>query len=293
MRCAPASCRARSSASSARRPGRPTRAAARPRARSPAERIEARIPVAADPAGLGLGAEDVILLAVKTQDSTAALERLAAAGLRDQPVYCTQNGLANEPLAARYFPNIHGVNVMMPCAIAGPGHVRTFVGPRFGMFDIGCWPGGTDASDKALAGALRAGNVACETWDDVMVWKRGKLLLNLSNVIDAAVGPEAEDAAIRKAARDEAEAVYRALGLGWRTIDADDPRREQIRPGEIAGARALPHAGRTPERSCGPALRPGTRCRREVRGPCHAPDTARPRGAAATGTSRGHAVATP
>ncbi|WP_138469778.1 ketopantoate reductase family protein [Poseidonocella sp. HB161398] len=207
---------------------------------SPAERIEARIPCVADPRELELGADDIILLAVKTQDSGAALERLALAGLGGQPVYCTQNSLANEPLAARYFPNIHGVNVMMPCAMVAPGHVRTFVEPRFGMFDIGCWPGGSDADDARLAEALEAGNVACSPSEDVMTWKRGKLLLNLSNVIDAAVGPDAQDGAIRKAAREEAETVYRALGLSWRTIDEDDPRREQIRRGTIAGA---PRAG--------------------------------------------------
>ncbi|MBE3638917.1 ketopantoate reductase family protein [Mangrovicoccus algicola] len=207
---------------------------------SPAQRIEARIEVAADPSDLGLGPRDVILLAVKTQDSSAALERLAAAGLRDQPVYCMQNSLANEPLAARYFPDIHGINVMMPCAIAAPGHVRTFVEPRFGLFDIGCWPGGTDATDAALAAALEAGNIACAPSQDVMAWKRGKLLLNLSNVIDAAVGPDAGDRAVREAARGEAEGIYRSLGLDWRSTDAGDPRRDLIRHGTIAGA---PRAG--------------------------------------------------
>ena len=45
---------------------------------------------------------------------------LRAAGLRDQPIFCAQNGVANERAALRLFPNVHGITVMMPAAATAP-----------------------------------------------------------------------------------------------------------------------------------------------------------------------------
>ena len=47
----------------------------------------------------GLG--DAILLTMKSQDTVAALERLRAAGVSKQPIFCVQNGVANERFALR------------------------------------------------------------------------------------------------------------------------------------------------------------------------------------------------
>ena len=97
---------------------------------------------------------------MKTQDTPAALERLRAAGVAEQPVFCVQNGVANERMALRRFPNVHGVTVMMPAAFATPGEVAAFSTPRHGIFDIGRFPAGSDADDAALAAALEAANIA-------------------------------------------------------------------------------------------------------------------------------------
>lgn len=197
--------------------------------------LRQQIDCVGDPAEVGLGPDDVILLAMKTQHTAAALDRLAAAGLRDQPVFCMQNGISNEPMALRYAPNVHGIAVMMPAGLPEPGRVQVFVRPAFGLFDIGRFPGGHDAEDARLVSALSDANIPSTVCDDVMAVKRGKLLLNLGNVIEAALGPEADRGAFYRPVRDEAEAVLRAAGLSWVTVDADDPRRKQIQRAPIAG----------------------------------------------------------
>ena len=70
------------------------------------------LPVAGHPAELDLGDDDVVLLAMKTQDTAAALTALAgcAPGV---PVVCVQNGVENERLALRAFERVYGVVVML------------------------------------------------------------------------------------------------------------------------------------------------------------------------------------
>ena len=84
--------------------------------RTPALEARARFDCRADPTEFALRTDDAILLTMKSQDTVAALERLQAAGLRDQPIFCVQNGVANERSASQRFANVHGVAVMMPAA---------------------------------------------------------------------------------------------------------------------------------------------------------------------------------
>ena len=56
--------------------------------------------------------DDVVLLAVKSQDTEEALRQLAAAAPVATPVVCVQNGVANEPAALRRFANVYGVCVV-------------------------------------------------------------------------------------------------------------------------------------------------------------------------------------
>jgi 2-dehydropantoate 2-reductase len=75
-------------------------------------------------------------------------------GVREQPIFCLQNGIANEPAALRLFPNVHGVTVMMPATYTVPGVVVCHGTPKLGLFDIGRFPSGSDAADAALAAAF-------------------------------------------------------------------------------------------------------------------------------------------
>lgn len=199
-----------------------------------AERV--RFECVADPAEIAFQPGDAVMLAMKTQDTPAALERLRAAGWRDGPVFCAQNGVENERLALRVFPNVHAINVLMPASFAAADEVNAFSTPRHGIFDVGHYPEGADDDDAAMAEALTAGNVAGFADAAVMAAKYGKLLLNLNNVVGAAFGSGAADGAIRQALRAEAEAVYTAAGIAWRNVGGDDPRRMALmKQAEIPG----------------------------------------------------------
>jgi 2-dehydropantoate 2-reductase len=172
--------------------------------------------------------DDVILLTMKTQDTVSALERLRAAGVVEQPIFCVQNGVANERFALRRLPEVHGVTVMMPASHLDPGEVCAFSAPRYGIFDIGRYPAGRNRHDDAVAEVLKLANIAAFVTPDVMPSKYGKLILNLHNILEAALGPDADDRRFDALLRAEAEAVFKATGIAWREVGGSDPRRDQL-----------------------------------------------------------------
>lgn len=169
--------------------------------------------------------DDMILLAMKGQHTEGALEELRAAGVMDQPIFCLQNGVANERKALRYFPNVHGITVMMPATFVNPGEVVVQSQPRIGLFYIGRFPQGSDAADAALAEALTKADIAGFVKSDVMETKYGKLIMNLSNILSAALGEAATDD-LRTRLKDEAVAVLEAAGIGWEDVGLDHPDRK-------------------------------------------------------------------
>ena len=206
--------------------------------RTPDGAARARFPCVADPREIHWRPDDAVLLTMKTQDTASALERLRAAGVAEQPVFCVQNGVANERMALRRFPNVHGVTVMMPASFTDPGEVAAFSTPRRGIFDVGRFPRGSDAADRALAAELEAAGIAAFVDDEVMASKYGKLLLNLGNVVEAALGPDVARGRFAALLRAEGEAVLAAAGIAWRDVGAADPRRDTLmRQAEVAGAR--------------------------------------------------------
>ena len=197
------------------------------------------------PAGLDLRADDAILFCVKSQDTGDALASLLAAGAVNQPVFCFQNGVANERMALRHFNNVYGVSVMMPCDYETPGVVCAYGTPRVGMFDIGRYPAGTDDMIGAMAEILEKAGMAAFPQDKVMPFKYGKLLLNLSNVLDAGFPNRESGRHWSEKARGEALAAYGAAGIEWMDVGFDDPRRAQfMKLGTIPGATRLGSSSR-------------------------------------------------
>ncbi|HEY9010902.1 MAG TPA: 2-dehydropantoate 2-reductase N-terminal domain-containing protein [Devosia sp.] len=185
-------------------------------------------PCHAGPDQIEFRADDVVILTMKSQDTEAALRDLSAAGVTAQTILCAQNGVANERAALRLFPNVLGMTVMLPADYTVPGEVTCFGGPNYGMFDLGRYPRGGDATVEAVATHLRAANFAVFVQDDVMRSKYGKLLENLGNVLDAALGRGSDFEDIADEARDEGRAVLRAAGIDWTEIDRDEPRRKGV-----------------------------------------------------------------
>ncbi|KHQ54564.1 ketopantoate reductase family protein [Mameliella alba] len=191
--------------------------------------------------------DDMILLATKSQDSAAALGDLRSAGYVSQPVFCMQNGVANEDLALRFFDNVHGINVMLPAEYLASDEAICFGRPNYGVFDIGRYPGGSDAADQALAEALTGAGIRSFVTDAVMENKFGKLIVNLGNIVEAALGRGVKAPEITSALRQEAETVFRAAGVSWQDMGEGDPRRGTLL--EIAPIEGIDRAGNSTTQS--------------------------------------------
>ncbi|CDX19272.1 Ketopantoate reductase [Mesorhizobium plurifarium] len=193
----------------------------------------ARFPVHADPAEISFRPDDVVLLTMKTPDTLGALQRLNATGVSTQPIFCFQNGVANEALALRFFANVYGATVMLPADYDTPGEVAAYFAPKIGAFDIGRYPSGTDGTVEKLCGVLRASGFIVDSRDNVMGSKYRKLLANLRNIIDAALADTELQRKWYAKARAEAEAVLTAAGIAWDKTDA--MAREELTISAVPG----------------------------------------------------------
>jgi 2-dehydropantoate 2-reductase len=171
------------------------------------------------------GKDDVILLAMKTQDTASALDEVLAAGFGGAKIVCLQNGLENERLAFRRFADVYGVCVVLPAAYETPGEVLDYGDPVPGLLDVGRWPTGRDATSAALAAALTSAGFSSQDSGDIQKLKAGKLLMNLGNTIELACGPGPHWAGVYAEARREGEAALTAAGIAFANVAEDRARR--------------------------------------------------------------------
>jgi 2-dehydropantoate 2-reductase len=207
------------------------------RFQAPGEDVTLTIPAIASPAEAKPGPDDVVLLAMKTQDSDAALHELAAAA-PDTAVVCAQNGVENERLALRRFARVYGMLVFLPATHLKPGLVQCNSELRSGVLDVGCYPSGTDALAERIAADLEGANFSARAEPDIMRWKYGKLLGNLNNAVQAVCGPGPQGAEIASLLRAEGVACLQAAGIAF--PDEDEMRARtspHVRIGAIEGER--------------------------------------------------------
>jgi 2-dehydropantoate 2-reductase len=196
-----------------------------------------RIPVAGDLGEVGPGTGDVVLLAVKSQDTAPVLDDLRelAAGV---PVICAQNGVANERIAVERGFAAQAMRVILPAEHYEPGVVVASSVPVPGVLDVGTYPTGTDALSETIAADLTAAGFSSRADPDVLDAKYGKLLTNLANAADAICG--ADDPAfaeIAAAARAEGEACLAAARIRVRPDEDDRVRRDGVITESAVGGR--------------------------------------------------------
>ena len=187
-----------------------------------------RLAVAADPAELDLAGEVVVILTVKSQDTVAALDRLAAVAGRHVAVACAQNGVANERAALRRFARTYAICVMLPATHLVPGVIVAHSSPVAGSLDVGRHPGGLDETAELIAAALRAAGFASQARADMRRWKHAKLLRNLDNATRALLGPPPAGADLSRRMRDEALAAFAAAGIEFVGDDEYDAHHRSI-----------------------------------------------------------------
>ena len=201
--------------------------------RTPDETITLQIPAFASPAEIDWSGDEVVILAMKSQDTLAALEALRdAAG--DVPVVCAQNGVTNERTAARVFSRVYGMVVWMPSTHLEPGKVVVHSSPIAGALDAGCYPTGTDRLIETVAADLRDSGFESQPQDAIMRLKYAKLLSNLANVVQALCGDAPAGDIVRRL-RDEALTVYDAANVDCATAEELTERRESVTIKPIEG----------------------------------------------------------
>jgi 2-dehydropantoate 2-reductase len=214
------------------------------------------VPVVDRPESVDLGVEDVLVLAVKSQDSAAALDAWAdrpvagavagavagtgrAADLL--PLVCAQNGVDNERLALRRFARVQAMCVWMPATHTEPGVVQAQGSPVSGVLHLGRYPSGIDEDTGRIAAALEKSSFAAPVRPDVMRWKYAKLLSNLKNSIEALCGPaegwqEAAWTELNRLTVAEGEAALAAAGIDVANEAELAEGHAQLRVLPVAGA---------------------------------------------------------
>ncbi len=196
------------------------------------------IPVVDHPGGVEWTAGDVVLVAVKSQHTSAVLSELATVAPPDLPVVCLQNGVANEAEALRRFAIVYAVPVASPTAHLEPGVVQAYSSPITGILDIGRYPEGVDDVAVAVAAAFAASTFDARAVPDIARWKWRKLITNLGNAIEAVCGPAARGGTIGRRAAAEGEACLAAAGIVAASTEEDRERR-----GIFSGSNRLPARG--------------------------------------------------
>ncbi|MFJ4928067.1 ketopantoate reductase family protein [Streptomyces sp. NPDC088736] len=184
-----------------------------------------RLPVVDGPAELGaLRADDVLIVAVKTQDSEAALAAwgpapVAGGGTAAErlPLVCAQNGVEGQRLALRRFRRVYGVCVWLPATFVEPGAVSAAGAPLTGILHLGRYPHGTDETVRRIAADLEESRFGAPVVPDVTRWQYAKLLGNLANAVEAVSGPVGgqESLELVGRVRAEGEAVLAAAGIAY------------------------------------------------------------------------------
>jgi 2-dehydropantoate 2-reductase len=200
-------------------------------------------PTAAGPDDVDLRPDDVLVLAVKSQDTATVLEAWA-----DRPVagggtaaseltlVCAQNGVDNERAALRRFAHVVGMCVWLPATFLEPGRVSAGSTPVPGVLTLGAVPVGGPAP-TAVSNDLVAAGFRAPVVDDVMEWKYYKLLSNLGNAVEALCGTGWDEAARELGARATAEGRAALAAAGVRVLpdDVHDASRAEFHMGRLPG----------------------------------------------------------
>ena len=199
------------------------------------------IPALATPREAKISADDVVLLAMKTQDTAPALLELRDHADPATAVVCAQNGVENERLALRYFAGVYGMCVYLPAQHLEPGVVQAFAAPTPGVLDLGCAPDGVDERAQRIAADVAAAGFACEARPDIMRWKYAKLISNVGNAVQALFGPVARGSDLDQRARAEAHACCAAAAIDFTPAAETTARHNLMSP--LRPVAGKPHTG--------------------------------------------------
>ena len=213
---------------------------------TPSSARDVHVAAAAGPDDVELQPDDVLVLAVKSQDTVRAVadwsERpVAGGGTAGERLLlvCAQNGVENERTALRRFDRVAGMCVWLPATYLEPGRVSAAGDPVVGVLTLGAVPSRSEQPRElvAFAAALDAAGFLAPLVEDVMAWKYAKLVSNLANAVEALCGT-AHDGAARDVcdrAAAEARSVLAAAGIVVASDDEQAIVRARFRMGVVPG----------------------------------------------------------
>lgn len=186
--------------------------------------------VAGSPHEVTLARGDVLVMATKAQHAEAALAEWAwqpmqgstdATAASSLPVLMLQNGLDSERMALRRFATVYSASIWAAATYLKAGEICAAGAPRVGVFWMGRFPSGMDATLEAIADDLRAAKYLVQVVPDVQRWKVAKLLGNLRNAVQVLEGTEEQRSELTALLAAEAKAAFVAAGLGWADVKAE------------------------------------------------------------------------
>jgi 2-dehydropantoate 2-reductase len=177
----------------------------------------------ADPDEINFKPGDVVFLCMKGQDTEQALHDLRSV-IGQIPVFCFQNGVRNEEIAANSFRGVYGVMVQVGAVYLNAGEVTVRREPP-GRLIIGQYPNGSDELAESTSEQLRKAGFWVKVSADVMAYKWGKLVGNLGNAIGAITNEKQKDTAfIYHAVMQEMSDILSRAGIHW--VSAEELDRE-------------------------------------------------------------------
>lgn len=201
------------------------------------------VSVAGDADEVGLRTDDILVLAVKTQDAEAVIAEWAWLPLVDDPqlsaadlpIVVLQNGVATEEAARRRFARVVSVATVVPVNSLEAGVVIPYSANGTGYFQVGALDGRQEADADlvaAVADAFEKAGYLVRVRTDITRRKHEKLLHNIANAVHVLDGDADDRARLSEELAVEARSVLIAAGF-----DLDIPADVDLRQA-LGGPRA-------------------------------------------------------
>ncbi len=123
-------------------------------------------------------ADDVIFLTVKSAQTAASVQTLREVFPEDTPIFCLQNGVRNEEMAARRFMIVYGAMAVLCATFLAPGIIAHTLQ---NTISLGNYPLGCDEFGLEVSEHLKRAGFNVTTHESIMAVKWSKLILNLHN----------------------------------------------------------------------------------------------------------------
>ena len=202
---------------------------------TPAGTDRVSVPVVGEPAAIEWQGDEVVIMAVKSQDTAQALQALGESAPLTVSVICAQNGVENERVTVRHFADTIAMCVNCPASFLEPGSVAVMTSAPIGVLDLGGYPGEINERLAGIADLLTAAGFDSQARADIMRWKYAKLLVNLGNAVEALNGSQDGIGELTAMLRAEGEACYRAAGIDYVRGDEFAQRMSVLKPAASVG----------------------------------------------------------